>query len=115
MGERIKRSFLFFIFSTKVTARGLIFVLIKIGWKGEFKMEMAVMLSFILGAAIGVAMSIVLDKIRCSNRDAYGSFKIRPVSDEDGDTGLYSVNVAIVPNQDLLNKKRIILVKDSHN
>lgn len=78
-------------------------------------MEMAVILAFILGAAIGVVMSVVLDKIRCSNRDAYGIFKIRPVSDEDGDIGLYSVNVAIVPNQDLLNKKRIILVKDSHN
>lgn len=78
-------------------------------------MEMAVMLAFILGAAIGVVMSILLDKIRCSNRDAYGSFKIKPVYDEDGDTGLYSVNVAIVPNQDLLNKKQIILVKDSQD
>ena len=37
-------------------------------------MEMAVILAFILGAAIGVVMSVVLDKIRCSNRDAYGSF-----------------------------------------
>ncbi len=78
-------------------------------------MEMTVILAFILGAAIGVVMSVVLDKIRCSNRDAYGSFKIKPVSDEDGDTGLYSVNVAIIPNQDLLNKKRIILVRDSQN
>ena len=37
-------------------------------------MEMAVILAFILGAAIGVVMSVVLDKIRCSNRDAYGCF-----------------------------------------
>lgn len=78
-------------------------------------MEMAVMLAFILGTAIGVVMSVVLDKIRCSNKDAYGSFKIKPVSDEDGDTGLYSVNVAIIPNQDLLSKKRIILIRDSQN
>lgn len=78
-------------------------------------MEIMVVLMFILGATIGVVMSVVLDKIRCSNKDAYGSFKIKPVSDEDGDTGLYSVNIAIVPNQDLLNKKRIILVKDSQN
>lgn len=78
-------------------------------------MEMAVVLTFILGAVIGVVMGVAIDKIRCSNSDAYGSFKIKPVSDEDGDTGLYSVNVAIVPNQDLLNKKRIILVRDSQN
>ena len=78
-------------------------------------MDITVVLTFILGAAIGVIMSVVLDKIRCSNKDAYGSFKIKPVSDEDGDTGLYSVNVAIIPNQDLLNKKRIILVRDSQN
>ena len=78
-------------------------------------MDITVVLTFILGAAIGVVMSVVLDKIRCSNKDAYGSFKIKPVSDEDGDTGLYSVNVAIIPNQDLLNKKRIILVRDSQN
>lgn len=78
-------------------------------------MGIMVVLMFILGAAIGVVMSVVLDKIRCSNKDAYGSFKIKPVSDEDGDTGLYSVNIAIVPNQDLLNKKRIILVRDSQN
>lgn len=78
-------------------------------------MEMTAMLAFLLGAAIGVVMSVVLDKIRCNSKDAYGSFKIKPVSDEDGDTGLYSVNIAIVPNQDLLNKKRIILVRDSQN
>ncbi len=78
-------------------------------------MGIMVVLMFILGAAIGVVMSVVLDKIRCSNKDAYGSFKIKPVSDEDGDTGLYSVNVAIIPNQDLPNKKRIILVRDSQN
>ena len=78
-------------------------------------MGIMVVLMFILGAAIGVVMSVVLDKIRCSNKDAYGSFKIKPVSDEDGDTGLYSVNIAIVPNQDLLSKKRIILIRDSQN
>lgn len=78
-------------------------------------MDITVVLTFILGAAIGIVISVVLDKIRCSNKDAYGSFKIKPVSDEDGDTGLYSINVAIIPNQDLLNKKRIILVKDSQN
>lgn len=78
-------------------------------------MDITVVLTFILGAAIGVVMSVVLDKIRCSNKDAYGSFKIKPVSDEDGDTGLYSVNVAIIPNQDLLSKKRIILIRDSQN
>lgn len=78
-------------------------------------MDITVVLTFILGTAIGVVMSVVLDKIRCSNKDAYGSFKIKPVSDEDGDTGLYSVNVAIIPNQDLLSKKRIILIRDSQN
>ena len=78
-------------------------------------MEMMFVLIFIIGVLIGVVMSVAIDKIRFSNSDAYGSFKIKPVSDEDGDTGLYSVNVAIVPNQDLLNKKRIILVRDSQN
>ncbi len=78
-------------------------------------MGMTVGLAYIIGSVVGVIVSIAIDKFRSNHSDAYGSFKIKPVSDEDGDTGLYSVNVAIVPNQDLLSKKRIILIRDSQN
>lgn len=78
-------------------------------------MGITVGLAYIIGLVVGVIMSITIDKFRSNHSNAYGSFKIKPVSDEDGDTGLYSVNVAIVPNQDLLSKKRIILVRDSQN
>ena len=39
-------------------------------------MEMTVMLAFLLGAVIGVVISVVLDKIRCNSKDAYGSFNL---------------------------------------
>lgn len=80
-------------------------------------MEVAIVLTFIFGIAFGSIVSIVTERYKKNVKNAYGSFKIKPVSDEDGQTGLYSVNVAIVPNQDLLNKDRIILIKDhdSHN
>lgn len=80
-------------------------------------MEVAIILTFILGIIFGSIVSIVTERCKRNAKDAYGSFKIKPVSDEDGHTGLYSVNVAIVPNQDLLSKDRIILIKDhdSHN
>lgn len=77
-------------------------------------MNVSEVVVIILSMLLGYIASVIVNLLKRS-KDAYGIFRIKPVTDEDGDTGLYSVNVAIVPNQNLINKKRIILVRDSQD
>lgn len=60
----------------------------------------------------GVVLGSVITQIIIGLESAKGYFKVEPYRDEDGTEGLYTVNVHLTPNQDLLKKKRIILHKD---
>ena len=61
----------------------------------------------------GVILGSIITNIIISLQSGHGYFKVEPYKDEDNMEGLYTVNVALTPNQDLLNKKKIILHKDN--
>lgn len=61
----------------------------------------------------GVALGTILTRIFMDLRSAHGHFKVEPYVDEDGVEGLYSVNVRLVPDQNLLKKDILILHKDN--
>lgn len=58
----------------------------------------------------GVFLGSILTQIIFRHKTSYGYFKVEPY--ENGEDGLYKVNVHIVPGQKLLNTKKIILHKD---
>ena len=61
---------------------------------------------FIFGVVVGVCSYIIVSNFR----SAHGEFKIEPYKNED-DLELYSINIAVPPNQKLLKKNKIILFK----
>lgn len=60
----------------------------------------------------GVILGTVVTRMIISLGSANGYFKVEPYRDEDGTEGLYTVNVCLTANQDLLKKKQIILHRD---
>lgn len=60
----------------------------------------------------GVALGGVITRILMDLGSAHGHFKVEPYTDEDGVEGLYSINVRLVPDQNLLKKDILILHKD---
>ena len=59
----------------------------------------------------GVILGCIFTQIWIRRDTGYGKFTIEPFDDED--TGFYKVNVALKSGENLLNKSKIILHKDS--
>lgn len=63
-------------------------------------------LIFLGGVILGTIISMILHRYKT----CYGYFKIEPY--EDGEDGIYTINMRIPKSQDLSNAKQIILHKD---
>lgn len=59
----------------------------------------------------GVVFGSIMSNILFHRKTGYGRFKIEPYYDEDN-SDLYRVNIAMTPDQKLLDVKKIILHKD---
>lgn len=59
----------------------------------------------LLGIIIGVIIAAVLNR----NKTGYGFFKLEKIPDEED---LYTINMRLVPDQKLNEKKRIILTRE---
>ena len=59
----------------------------------------------LLGIIIGAIMATVLSH----SKTGYGFFKLEKIPDEED---LYTINMRLVPNQKLNEKKRIILTRE---
>ena len=59
----------------------------------------------------GVVFGSIMSNILFRRKTGYGHFKIEPYYDEDN-SDLYRVNIAMTPDQKLLDVKKIILHKD---
>lgn len=62
-------------------------------------------LFLILGIIIGIIIAAVLNR----NKTGYGFFKLEKIPDEED---LYTINMRLVPDQKLNEKKRIILTRE---
>lgn len=59
----------------------------------------------LLGIIIGIIITTVLSR----NKTGYGFFKLEKVPDEED---LYTINMRLIPDQKLNEKKRIILTRE---
>lgn len=59
----------------------------------------------LLGAIVGAIITTVLN----STKTGYGFFKLEKIPDEED---LYTINMRLVPDQKLNEKKRIILTRE---
>ena len=61
----------------------------------------------------GVFLGIIFAAICLSVKAGRGYFKVEPYIDEDGPLdGIYEVNVRLKPNQDLIKKDVVVLIKE---
>lgn len=58
---------------------------------------------------IGVLFGSILSQFIFRRRTGYGRFKVEPYKDEEG---FYTVNVALIQDDNLLKVDKIILYKD---
>ena len=64
----------------------------------------------------GIVIGTLFTRLYMDLRSGHGRFMVVPYEDDakdQADDGLYRVNVALKPNDDLLKKKYIILRKDN--
>ena len=63
---------------------------------------------FLLGVVVGSIITQVLVRWKTG----YGWFRVIPVEDPE-EPGLHTINVMLIPDQNLLNVKQIVLKRDN--